>query len=125
MKYTASSIKWLQRRDVEAAIVTSVKIFYIYKMSGRLVNVRLDEKQLRRVRKLRGAGIPLSELVREAIDRRYEQVVESSRPFDVDVIMKRIYEECPDPADLPARDYDVHDRAEARRAILRKLRTRR
>ena len=92
-------------------------------MSGRLVNVRLDERQLRRVRKLRVAGVPLSDLVREAIDRRYEQVVESSRPNDVDFIMKRIYEECPDPPNLLPRNYDVHDCAEARQAILRKLKT--
>ena len=92
-------------------------------MSGRLINVRLDEQRLRRARKLRVAGIPLSDLVREAIDRRYEQVVESSRPRDAAAIMKRIYEQFPDPPDLPPRDYSVHNRTEAGRAILRKLRT--
>ena len=92
-------------------------------MSGRLVNVRLDEQRLRRASKLRAAGIPLSDLVREAIDRRYEQVLESSGPRDVAAIMKRIYEQCPDPPDLPPRDYAVHNRTEAGRAILRKLRT--
>ena len=94
-------------------------------MSGRLVNVRLDERRLRRARKLRVAGIPLSDLVREAIDRRYEQIVESSEPRDVAAIMERIYEQCPDPPDLPPRDYDVHNRTEATRAILRKLQTKR
>src|SRR5437762_11839680 len=94
-------------------------------MSGRLVNVRLDERRLRMARKLRMAGIPLSDMVREAIDRRYEQMVASSGSRDVTAIMNRIYEECPDPADLPPRDYDVHSRSQARGAILRKLQTKR
>ena len=94
-------------------------------MSGRLVNVRLDEQRLRMARKLRSAGIPLSDLVREAIDRRYEQVVEASKPRDVVAIMKRIHEECPDPPDLPKRDYDPQNRTQARRAVLRKLQTKR
>ena len=94
-------------------------------MSGRLVNVRLDEQRLRMARKLRGAGIPLSDLVREAIDRRYAQIVESSGPRDVAAIMKRIYQQCPDPLNLPPRDYDVHNRTEVRRAIHRKLQRKR
>jgi hypothetical protein len=40
----------------------------------------------------------------------------------VRTLIKRIFEQYPDPAGLPLRDYDVHDREVARRAILRKLR---
>ena len=38
-------------------------------------------------------------------------------------LIRRMFEQYPDPPGLPARGYDVHDRAEARQAILRKLRT--
>ena len=94
-------------------------------MSSRLVNVRLDEQRLERARRLRANGIALSDLVRDAIDRRYEQLVESAKSGDAVAIMKEIYERYPDPPDLPPRDYDVHRRGEATRAILRKLRSRR
>jgi hypothetical protein len=92
-------------------------------MGTRLVNVRLDEKRLQKARQLRASGIPLSEVVRDAIDQRYDRLLKSSRPRDVESIMKQIYEDFPDPPDLPARGYDVHDRVAARRAILRKLRS--
>jgi hypothetical protein len=91
-------------------------------MSGRLVNVRLDEQRLKMAQKLRGEGIALSDLVREAIDRRYDQLVALSKPRDVTAIMKRIYEQFPDSAALPLRTYNAHNRTEAREAILGKLR---
>jgi hypothetical protein len=94
-------------------------------MSSRLVNVRLDEKRLERARRLRANGIALSDVVREAIDRQYEQLVESSSRRNVEDMMKQIYEQYPDSPGLPPRDYDVHDRSEARTAILRKLRRKR
>lgn len=109
--------------DGDLRIATSVKTLYIYRMSSRLVNVRLDEQRLRKARKLRAGGIPLSDLIREAIDQQYERLVESSKPRDVAAIMKQIYERYPDPPGLPPREYDVHDRVAARRAILRKLRS--
>jgi hypothetical protein len=91
-------------------------------MNSRLVNVRLDEQRLERARRLRASGIALSDLVRDAIDRRYEQLVKSSKGRDVEAIMNEIYEQHPDPPGLPPRDYDVHRRHEARKAILRKIR---
>ena len=94
-------------------------------MSSRLVNVRLDEQRLERARRLRANGIALSDLVRDAIDRRYEQLVKSSVGRDVEAIMKQIYEQYPDPPGLTPRDYDVHHRDEAKSAILRKLRHKR
>ena len=94
-------------------------------MSSRLVNVRLDERRLKRARKLRAKGITLSDLVRDAIDRQYEQLVKSGDRRDIDAIMTEIYERYPDPSGLHPRDYDVHDRRAARRAILRKLRRKR
>ena len=94
-------------------------------MNTRLFNVRLDERRFERARRLRAEGIRLSDLVRDAIDRQYEQLVKSSRRRDVDAIMREIYEQYPDPPGLLPRDYDVHDRGEARRAIRRKLRSKR
>jgi hypothetical protein len=91
-------------------------------MSSRLVNVRLDEQHLRKARKLRDGGIPLSSLVRDAIDQEYERLVESSKPRDVQAVMQQIYERHPDPPGLPPREYNVHDRVAARNAVRRKLR---
>jgi len=94
-------------------------------MSGRLVNVRLDERRLERARRLRASGIPLSDLVREAIDRQYEELIMLPTPRDIVGIMKEIYAQFPDPPGLPLRGYDIHDRRQARQAILRKLRRKR
>ena len=93
-------------------------------MKSHLVNVRLDDRRVRRARRLRARGIILADLVREAIDRRYDELMESVEPLDVGAIMKEIYEKYPDPADLPVRKYDVHDRREARDAIVGRLRKR-
>jgi hypothetical protein len=92
-------------------------------MSSRLVNVRLDEQRILKARKLRAGGVPLSDLLRTAIDQEYERLVESSKPRDVQAVMKQIYERYPDPPDLPAREYSVHDSVAARKAIRRKLRS--
>ena len=94
-------------------------------MSAKLVNVRLDERRLERARRLRAKGITLSALVRNAIDREYDDLVQSSVRRDVQAIMSAIYSEYPDPPGLRPRDYDVHDRREARDAISRKLRRKR
>lgn len=91
-------------------------------MTHRLVNVRLDPDRLEKARRLREDGLTLSDLVREAIDRRYEQLVGSRKRSNADAIMAGIYEEHPDPPDLPPRDYDVHVADEARQAVRHKLR---
>jgi hypothetical protein len=97
-------------------------MWHIYSMSTRLVNVRLDEERTRKARALRARGIAISDLLREAIDRRYEQAVRSPEGLDVAAIMHRIFEQYPDPPDLAPRGYDVHDRAAARQAVRRGLR---
>ena len=108
--------------DGASALPRPVKIWHLYRMSTRLVNVRLDEERTRKARALRASGIALSDLLREAIDRRYEQVVRSPTGLDVAAIMRRIFEQHPDAPDLAPRGYDVHDRAAARQAIRRRLR---
>jgi len=88
---------------------------------SRLINVRLDSERFRKVRTLRERGVSLSDVVREAIDEQYRRL----RPepeSNVKALMGRIFEQYPDPPGLPPREYDVHDRAAARQAILRKLR---
>ncbi len=91
-------------------------------MSSRLVNVRLDEERLRKARVLREQGLALSDVIREAIDERFDQLNRSRKVRDVRAIIQRIFEQYPDPPGLPPRDYDVHDRKAARKAIIEKLR---
>ena len=91
-------------------------------MVSRLVNVRLNAEHLRKARALRERGVVLSDLVREAIDERFEDLSRSERPRDATAVIARILEQHPDPPDLPPRRYDVRDRKAARDAILRKLR---
>lgn len=90
-------------------------------MSSRLINVRLDQERLRKARKLKESGIALSDVVREAIDQRFEALRELKKPRNVEAIMTRLCEQYPDPQGLPARTYDVADRKSARAAIVRKL----
>ena len=89
-------------------------------MKSRLVNVRLDANRLRKARALRERGVALSDVVREAIDERYGQERASART-DAKTIIRSLFDAHPDPPDLPARGYDVHDRASARRAIVGRL----
>lgn len=89
-------------------------------MSPRFVNVRLDDEHARKARELQEQGISLSDIVSNAIDQRYG-ALSSTATEDPVAILKRIYEMFPDPPDAPVRDYDVHDRKQARAAILRKL----
>jgi hypothetical protein len=90
-------------------------------VSSRLINVRLDQERLRRARKLKQSGIALSDVVREAIDQRFEALRDREKPRDVEAIMMRLLEQYPDPPGLPPRPYDVADRKAARAAIVRKL----
>jgi len=57
--------------------------------------------------------VALSDVVREAIDERFAALRRSESPLDVRAIIRRIFEQYPDPPDLPPRDYDVHDRRRA------------
>jgi hypothetical protein len=97
-------------------------MMYLYSMASRLVNVRLDDERVRKAQTLRKRGIALSDVVREAIDERFEALQRSEAPLDVRAILLDIFGRYPDPPDLPPRDYDVHDRRAARTAIRRKLR---
>jgi hypothetical protein len=91
-------------------------------MGTRLINVRLDEERVRKARALRESGVALSDVVREAIDVKFDEVNAPRRPGDVEATVKAIFDQYPDPPSAAQRPYDVHDRREARAAILRKLR---
>jgi hypothetical protein len=91
-------------------------------MGSRLVNVRLDADRLRKARTLRERGVALSDVVRKAIDERFAELRRPESRLDVRTIVRRIFEQYPDPPGLPPRDYDVHNRRAARAAILRRLR---
>ena len=106
-----------------AALVQIVKTGYIYIVSTRLINVRLDPARLRKARTLREHGIVLSDVVREAIDQRYAALTPSQSPRRIRAVVDALFEQYPDPPDLAARDYDVHDRRAARAAISRRLRS--
>jgi hypothetical protein len=93
-------------------------------MAGKLVNVRLDADRLRKVRRLRERGVALSDLVREAIDHRFDRLDPAVESRQARATLDRILERHPDPPDLPPRDYDVHDRRQARIAIAERLRRR-
>jgi len=94
-------------------------------MTARLINVRLDTERLRKASRLRERGIALSDLVREAIDARYGEVVARDEGKSAGTILASILERFPDPADLLERTYDVHDATAARRAVRTRLASRR
>jgi hypothetical protein len=100
----------------------TVKTCYLYSVTSRLINVRLDEERFRRAQALRERGMALSDVVREAIDERFMALRQSDAERDVKAVVRDVFERYPDPADLPLREYDVHDRHAARRATLRTLR---
>jgi hypothetical protein len=85
------------------------------------MNVRLDEERLRKAQRLREQGVAISDLVREAIDERFEALLRPRDARDVKALIARLLERYPDAPHLPARDYDVHDRRASRAAILRRL----
>jgi hypothetical protein len=99
-------------------------------LKSRLVNVRLDPDRVRKAQVLRERGVSLSDVVREAIDQKYDAVEHEGAPKrlrtarDVRAFFKELYEMYPDPPDHKPLDYDVSDRHAAREAILRKLRSR-
>ena len=87
----------------------------------RLINVRLDEERLRKAQQLREKGIVLSDVVREAIDARYDAMRKPADARDTDALLARVHERHPAPKGTRARGYSVHDAREARAAIRKRL----
>jgi hypothetical protein len=91
-------------------------------VGSRLTNVRLDADRRHKAQQLRERGVSLSDVLRQAIDERWSKL---SAGRDVAEIITQMFEQYPDPPDLPPRAYDVHDRRAARDAIVRRLHRRR
>jgi hypothetical protein len=91
-----------------------------------LLNVRLSSDDARRAAELRKAGIPISDIVREAIRTEYLRRC-SVKPGDrrPSLIVLEILEALPDAADMPRCMLDSTDRHAVRRHIAAKLRRRR
>ena len=89
----------------------------------KLLNVRLNAEDAKIAAQLRRDGVEISTLVREAIraeyERRHRKNRKTRKPSE---IMEEIIARHPTPPGTPPRDYNVHDRHQAREAILRKLR---
>ena len=91
----------------------------------RLLNVRLGPEDARMAARLRKAGIPISRVVRDAIRVAHERQAAARRPRRrPSQIMRDIYREHPDPADLPRRKHDLQDRQSVQRVIRRRLKRR-
>ena len=87
------------------------------------LSVRLDPEDARKAAALRKAGVRISSLVRDAIRAEFDRQRKLKRrgriPSD---IVQQIMARYPTPLGTPPRAYNVHDRREARAAILEKLR---
>lgn len=90
-----------------------------------LINVRLDEEDARRAKALRGVGVQLSALVRDAIRAEYERRIGRARSGKPSELLAEILAALPDPVDLPARRVDASDRAAVRRHVAAKLKRKR
>jgi hypothetical protein len=90
-------------------------------MASRLLNVRLDADRQRKARRLRATGVVLSDLVREAIDARFEAIGQPVSARGVAATITGILDRYPDPVGLPASSYDVHEASAARAAVRRRL----
>jgi hypothetical protein len=93
-------------------------------MASKLFNVRLDDKRLRKVRRLRESGRNLADVVREAIDTEYGALSKPGSAADPAEVVALVFERFPDPPDLPERTYDVHNSRAARQAVTKALKRR-
>lgn len=86
-------------------------------MPSKLLNVRLDAARLHKAKRLRERGITLSDVVREAIDSRYDELTGQASDRGAVAIVQEILAADPDPDTVRPRTYDVHDAHAARKAI--------
>lgn len=90
----------------------------------KLVNVRLNEADARKVAQLRRRGVTLSSIVRDAIRSSSENGGRPRTPEDADKFFAEMDEKFPLP-ELPPRGWDVHDRHQFRAAMVTHLRAKR
>ena len=90
-----------------------------------LLNVRLSKADEEAVRILKRSRVEISAVVRAALHREADKHRERT-PAQVSELVEQLFADFPEPADVPERDYDVHDRrafAEAMRVHLARKRT--
>lgn len=91
----------------------------------KLLNVRLGPEDARMAARLREQGVPLSQVVREAIRLAYRHSAEARRfRRRASAIMADIYRECPDPPGLAPPRRGRLDSKVVRRVIRERLRRR-
>lgn len=102
---------------------------YNVNMAGnttKLLNVRLNVEDAQKVDFLRQTGVEISELVRGAIREEYARRSRRPKtPEEIQKMLERLHAKYPIPHDLPPRTYNVHDRKEARQAIVEHLQRKR
>jgi hypothetical protein len=89
----------------------------------RLVNVRLDDEDVRLVRRLRERGVSLASVVRGAI-RLAARRVEGLGSTKPEAILAEMQKRYPGPANTTARTVDTTDRRQVQAIIRKKLRRR-
>lgn len=88
----------------------------------KLINVRLDAGDASKARFLRGEGVEISRIVRNAIREEYERRHVKKRRRTAKQILEAIYAAHPEPADAPPPVANIHDRRAFRDAVARRLR---
>jgi hypothetical protein len=89
-----------------------------------LLNVRLNAEQASKARWLRGQGVEISQLTREAIEAEYERRTRKPKtPEEIRAILRRMHELYPSPKGLPPRGFDIGDRKAAREFIVAHLKS--
>jgi Arc/MetJ-type ribon-helix-helix transcriptional regulator len=91
----------------------------------KLLNIRLNDEDAKIVARLRRQGVNISSFVREALRSEDKRRQGHREPLDVDRMLADIYRAYPDPPDYKPREYNVHDAAQARQAIIAHLKRKR
>ena len=110
------------RRGATERLNVDVKTRRIYSKVMSLLNVRLGPEEERMAAALRGAGVAISGLVREALRSEYERRIggRKRQPKGSEVVAA-IIESLPDPPALLARDFSAEDPRAVRRYVRAKL----
>jgi hypothetical protein len=87
----------------------------------KLLNIRLNDEDAKVVARLRRQGVNISSFVRDALRSEDKRRHGTGKPLDVDPMLEEIYRKHPEPAGYKPRDYNVHDAAQARQAIINHL----
>ncbi len=93
-------------------------------MATKLINVRLDADRQRKANALQKNGMAISELVREAIDAKFEALSKSGRPADAKAWFDELDRNYPVEHLKSPRKYSVHNRLEAASAIRQAMKRR-